>query len=35
MEESKEIKSLKPLSEENKENNNHLGDKLIYHFFHH
>ena len=33
MEESKEIKSLMPLSEENKENNNHLGDKLIYHFF--
>ena len=22
-----------PLSEENKETNNHLGDKLIYHFF--
>ena len=33
MEEPKETKSLIPLSDENKEINNHLEDKLIYHFF--
>ena len=33
MEEEKDIKNMIPLSEEKIENNNHLGDKLIYHFF--
>lgn len=33
MEDSKEVKSLIPLSDENKEIKNHLEDKLIYHFF--
>ena len=33
MEDPKEVKSLIPLSDENKEIKNHLEDKLIYHFF--